>query len=303
MRVRAIALVLAAAGSVCGRASGGLYPPAPGPHVAIVDRGRPKAVIRIPAEPSEFVRFAASELAATIEQISGAKLPTVTGQSQEPVFTIWLGAKARAGRVAWDGLGRDGFVIRSAGDGLAICGNTDIGTVYGVYAFLEEHLGCRWFAAHKLGTVTPKMDTIRVGRIVSVQKPDYRFRHIGGMTLNSCGLKNRLSERVSVAGKRYGKVWGTAHTFARLLPTDQWHGPHPEYFAQVGPARKHPIARKSHGPQICTSTPEAARATARAVLDVFRSDPLLEMVTVGPNDGLLFCECRRCRALDEARGT
>ena len=43
-------------------------------------------------------------------------------------------------------LGNEGYVIRTVGDDLVIAGGQLRGNMYGVYGFLEDHLGCRWFA-------------------------------------------------------------------------------------------------------------------------------------------------------------
>jgi len=281
-----------------------LYPKAPGPYRTVVDDGHAKAAIVLSHAPSEFQRFAAEQLSAMLEKISGVRLPIFKGTPHGVQFCFFLGDKLKADRpVDWQAMGRDGFLMRSVPGGLLLCGNEDIGTVYSVYAFLEEQLGCRWFFPHAVGTVIPRATTIRVGRIDSVEIPDYRFRHVGGCTRDNWGLKNRLTERLTVAGKQYSKVWGTAHTFFKLLPMETYHEAHPEYFAEMNGVRSGPMERKSHGPQICTSNPEARRLTAEKVLAIFRDDPLLEMVNVGPNDGLRFCECTRCRSTDEGRCT
>jgi len=281
-----------------------LYPTAGGLYQTIVHEGEARAEIVLPREPREFQQFAAEELAAVIEQMSGVRLPIVATGAEAKEISLIIGDKARVGKaVDWRALGRDGFVMRSVPGGVVLCGNEDIGTVYAVYAFLEEQLGCRWFFPHKVGTVIPKTKTVQVGRFDCTRVPAYRFRHVGGASLENWGLKNRLTEGLQVAGRPYSKVWGTAHTFHKLLPMATYHPAHPEYFAQLAGARGAPVERKSHGPQICTSNPEATALTARNCLGVLSENPSLEMVNVGPNDGLRFCVCRRCRALDEGHCT
>jgi hypothetical protein len=49
-------------------------------------------------------------------------------------------------RAAAAELGPDGWLVRTAGERLFICGGGRQGTLYGIYAFLEDVLGCRWWA-------------------------------------------------------------------------------------------------------------------------------------------------------------
>ena len=67
-------------------------------------------------------------------------------------------------------LGKDGWIIRTAGARLFICGGGPQGTLYGIYAFLEDVLGCRWWA-HDAEHV-PTMPRIAVAPLdIRVQPP------------------------------------------------------------------------------------------------------------------------------------
>ena len=85
-----------------------------------------------------------------LEQMSGAKLPIVSDQEPQGPKEIILGDNAHLRKLGltidFASLGKEGYVIRTVGEHLVIAGGPLRGDMYGVYGFLEDHLGCRWFA-------------------------------------------------------------------------------------------------------------------------------------------------------------
>ena len=71
-------------------------------------------------------------------------------------------------KIDFAALGDEGFTIQTSGPHLVIAGGRLRGTMYGVYAFLEEVLGCRWYAPG--ASFIPKKPTIKIG------KPEYHRR-------------------------------------------------------------------------------------------------------------------------------
>src|SRR5262245_51318581 len=104
-------------------------------------------VVASNAIPSE--RYAAEELQRYVETITGAKLATVTDSEPARSAEILLGDNAHLKRlglkVEFNELGPEGFVLRTDHNKVIIAGGQPRGTLYGVYTFLEERLGVRWF--------------------------------------------------------------------------------------------------------------------------------------------------------------
>ena len=102
------------------------------------------------------------------------------------------------------------------------------------------------------------------------------------------------------AGKRdVGINWKWHfHTFIKLIPPEKYHAEHPEYFALVK-GKREVTDSKSHGNQLCTSNPDVIREVAKNMIAVLDKEPDIEIITLSPNDGGGFCECDKCRALDE----
>ena len=87
---------------------------------------------------------ASTELQSYLKQISGVEIPIVTDSTAPVAKEIVVGKTNREsdGEFNRDELGNDGLVIKSNGQKLFLVGGEKRGTLYAVYTFLEEYLGC-----------------------------------------------------------------------------------------------------------------------------------------------------------------
>ncbi|MBI3987886.1 MAG: DUF4838 domain-containing protein [Lentisphaerae bacterium] len=118
-------------------------------------------------------KTAAQELAVYLKRMSGADFAVgvVTGTVPERAICVGrLGAELPAD------LGLDGFVIQTKGHQLHIAGGTQQGTIYAVYAFLEEVLGCRWWTFNEEDV--PAMETPAIGELAIVKKPPFSMHDL-----------------------------------------------------------------------------------------------------------------------------
>ena len=301
MKFLRLLLLVLIAGRAALAATPGLYPAPPGPFTQIARKGHPAAQIILPAQPTELETFAASELQNYLARISDAKLPIVKeGERTAHRRSIFLGrtAKAAAAGVvpAEAVMGRDGFTIRSVSGGLIVQGRNDLGTLFGICELLERQFDVRWFMPGEIGEHIPRQPTLRLGSWDFTFKPSFRVRRVGE---GEWSLHQRMNAYVSVAGRSVGVNWKWHfHTFALLMPPEEYFATHPEYFALVKGERK-VTDSKTHGNQLCTSNPEVVREIARKMIATLDAEPDIEIIALSPNDGDGFCECANCRALDE----
>ena len=96
---------------------------------------------------SESEIYAAEQLARYLEYATGTRLDVVFDTEPEQKYEIIVGTTDRGDPVDREGLGVEGFEIRSEGSKLYICGGPTRGALYGVYEFLKEYVGCRFFAS------------------------------------------------------------------------------------------------------------------------------------------------------------
>lgn len=123
-------------------------------------------------------------------------------------------------------------------------------------------------------------------------EPAFTYRWMGtDQWAAEHGCNVNIPKEYQKKGEEYYRIWGSYHTLGRLLPPDEYFKSHPEYFALRGPLRT--------PEQLCLSHPEVQQIVAEALIGIIRDNPDLTAVTLGPQDNRLFCECDRCRALDE----
>ncbi len=135
--------------------------------------------IVLPAQASPSERHAASELQSYLEQASGARLPLVDDTAPGQQHEILLGNNSRLADLGlvinWKKLGKEGFTIKTRGGKLIIAGDGQRGTMYGVYTFLENYLGFRWFTS-KI-TRVPHLPTISLpAHLDDTQVPILEYR-------------------------------------------------------------------------------------------------------------------------------
>ena len=258
--------------------------------ILLVRDGQPLATIIVPAEAGYGERQAARELQTYVKKCSGAELPIQAVDEAIDGISIVLGDACRGLKHPAVG---DGFTIETVGKTINIAGGNQRGTLYGVYAFLEDELGIRWYTPDKIGEVVPRSKTIRVAPINRQEQPDFEYRWIGSGS--DWSARNRNNVGLPEIGVN---VFRSAHTFQTFLDPKKYFAEHPEWFALVGGERRI-FDSTTHLNQICTSNPEAVEEVIKNMRAFLDKNPETDMVTLFPNDGMGFCECDACKALDE----
>lgn len=117
----------------------------------------PATIFFAPTAP-RLEKVAARELAAYLGRISGRQFTAAPAPEAIPERAVLLGTASP--RPA-EPLSDQGYLIRADGQQLHIRGGSPRGTIYGVYGFLENHLGCRFWSRNE--EFVPSRKTIRIG--------------------------------------------------------------------------------------------------------------------------------------------
>ncbi len=266
----------------------------------LVRNGRSSYKISIGREASPSERHAAEELQRYLEEMSGAKLPIVTEEGGSRL--ILVGNSGVTDRLKLSvtprEVGLEGFRLKTAGRRVLIAGGRRRGTMYGVYAFLEK-LGCRWFTREV--TRVPKMRTVRAGPLDEVQKPAFEYREPFFTEAFDAdwAARNKVNgNSMQLDERRGGKVsyYPFVHSFYQLIPPEKHFQDHPEYFSLIDGKRR--IERG----QLCLSNPEVVKLGTQALLRWIEQRPEATIYSVSQNDWEGWCECDRCRRLEEEEG-
>ena len=260
-------------------------------------------VIGSDCSPSE--RYAAQELQTFLEQICGAKLPISTEAVDGPMILVGKSPALDALplKIDFESLGDEGLVIKTVGPHLVLAGGRKRGTMYAVYEFLDKYLGCRWFTA---GGPTPAVS--RIPRRKTIELPDIDYRKVPALWYRETNYKEARdgdwSARVRLnhsskhggSGITYKSPPGHAHTFRRLVRSENNFERDPEWFALINGKRV------PHG-QPCLTNPDVAAHVIGGVRNRL-SQSGANVVSVSQNDGQThYCRCDKCAALAEYEGS
>lgn len=261
-------------------------------HLVLAENESSDYSIVVPDSATTVTRAAADTLAAFISRMSGATLPVVKQSEAGKGNLLWLGCRPGDPALQFpDTLGSDGFAIRFDGKNILIAGNTPAGTQNGVYAFLEDYLGCRFYAND--GMMVPRTSIITLQPVPTTQKPAFSFREIHGPEpLNHAWRDWHRVHRKEENSPEWGMF---VHTFQKLVPVDEWFASHPEYFSQVGGVR---IADG----QLCLSNPAVFDLVMKNLRTEMALKPNALYWSVSQNDTYKNCECAACRRLDSLYG-
>ena len=122
-------------------------------------------------------KYAAEQLVKYGEQVIGKRLPIVNDElGGEAVISVGHTARLSGSGVAADAaeLKNDGFVVKSKGKTLFLCGGGERGTLYAVYDFLEYFLGVKWLTADV--TYIPENPTACVYKADRKEIPAFDYR-------------------------------------------------------------------------------------------------------------------------------
>jgi len=260
--------------------------------------GQTEFRIVVADDATEAEKYAAQELAAYLGKLSGATFPVessaATGTKAGDAPTIRL-------KFAAD-FGGEEYELKAGGKNLTITGGRPRGVLYGVYALLEDCLGCRWHTRDC--EKVEKKDSLTLPGDLSVRvKPRLESREVFWTEAFSdadWAARNRLnSSHAKLSGKHGGKiVYGPfVHTFNLILDPGKHFAQHPEYFSLVKGQR---ISAQA---QLCLTNPEVLQAAIKTVKEWIAKDPKANIFSVSQNDWHNPCECPNCKAIDDAEGS
>lgn len=295
-------------------------------QVSLVRDGAARAVLVTADTPTATTRYAADELVWHVKQATGVALAIVP-ESNAPSdlhTRVYLGDTETGRRFGIDTehLPREAFILRSVGNDLFIAGhegegeplsthNPNAGTLFGVYEFLERHLGARWLWPGELGTFVPKTDTVECWSANETTVPALAYRGlrlsrigsvINGRPMEPEDARIGFSPEVATA---YGQALQVLLRRHRMGGWDakppsghlfygwwkRYGKEHPEWFAlRTDGTRGHPDPDYDNTP-MC----ESNEALQDFVIEQWDGE---STILLGPVDRPGRCICDNCRAWD-----
>ena len=262
----------------------------------------------IVVDPSagESVQLAAQELQTWIKEVSGATLPIVGPDDGVVGKRLVVGCNAVSAKllpgVQVPSDSDDGVNWCSVGGDIVLWGGAKRGTLYSVYSFLEEELGCRWYSSKV--SVAPKSERYAFRRLDHHETPSIKMRDdlyydvitnprfSGRIRNNHVPLVGRDGAVIPFSSERF---WGV-HTFDMMVPQSEYFADHPEYYSLRDGVRT------GGRTQLCLSNPDVLDITIASMRRIMRENPDYLIYSLTQNDNQDYCECPECQAIAEQYG-
>lgn len=276
-----------------------------GQPLVLAEKGKTRYQIVIPEKASPSEKYSAEELARYLKKITGAEFPIVPDSGGKKETEILIGRNHRLSSenitIDWRQLRPDGYILRTVGNRLLIAGDPPRGTLYGVYCFLEEHLGCRWFTPEV--EQIPQKSRLEVPALNVKYVPPLEYREVFWtecMRNADFAARHRLNGNHYPLEDRHGGravvYYPFVHSFDLLIPP-KLYDTHPEYFPLINGQRVKGYVQR------CLSNPEVVKLAKERVRQWLKEHPEATIISVSQNDTFNYCQCEKCKALDEAEGS
>lgn len=273
----------------------------------VFSNGRTSYSIVVSSKASESEKIAASELKYYIDSIGNVNIPILNsgrGSKGKRIIIGWnIDSRLLFPQLMEPAHNDDGFTYKSKNGDIIIIGGKDRGTMYGVYSFLENELGCRWLAEDC--TVIPARNNYSFNCLDHTERPcfDYRsalFTECKDLNFRvHCRLNESIltSPRKPLPQKGGTHYFLSPHTMHILLPIDKYYADHPDYYALVKGKRE------KDKTQPCFTHPDVLKICVDELRSLMKAYPDIEIFEVSALDNNKDCECERCKMQKDKLGS
>jgi hypothetical protein len=262
-------------------------------------------VILVPADAAPAEATAARELRTCLREVTGADLPILPeteAPKDKPFVAVGpcrlLGTLLPTLDLAK--VGFDGIVIKTVGANLVLAGPRPRGTLYAVYTFLEDVVGCRWWTSTE--QTLPTRPTLAIPDLDVVYAPPLRSREAfyRDAFAGPFAAKLKINGHFERIPPEYGghlSILGWCHTFFQILPPETYFAAHPEWYSEINGTRS------AEGTQLCLTNAAMRAEFVRVAKERIRQDPNAGLISVSQNDWGGRCQCAACRDLEQQEGS
>jgi len=270
--------------------------------VEIARRGKAAAKIVVSADAGETEKWAADELAFFLHLSTGCAIPVVADATPYQNRLLVGEGAARLAGTGFDAksLQPEEIIVQTAGHDLILAGGSPRGTLYAVYTFLEDVVGCRWWTQAVWNV--PRKPSLVVGPVSIRYAPPLEYREpFWFVAFDPFWAARNKVNGIKAGGddRRGGRhvYEGFVHTFYSLIPPERYFASHPEWFSEINGKRTFENA------QLCLTNEEMRVELVKNLRIKLRDNPGATIASVSQNDCFNPCTCPRCRAVDEEEGS
>jgi hypothetical protein len=271
-------------------------------HV-LFENGKTDYSIVIGTESSESEKWAAQELQRSLFEISGAEFPIKTDESETGNHEIIIGYNRHTsvllnGETPKPDENDETYFYENSGSNILLWGGSKRGSMYAVFSFLENELGCRWYTPAV--TVFPSREKYEFTYLKHSESPSIQVRNdFYYEAFNpDWAARNKINGAMSFREQQGGvEGYWSVHTFYPLMPPAEFYDKHPEYYSLIDGKRIHDHA------QLCLTNPDVLNIITERLKETIRKNPDYLIYSVSQNDWRNPCQCDKCQAIAKKEGS
>ena len=270
--------------------------------VGIARRGRAVADVVVAADAAEAEKQAARELAFFLHIVTGADFAVVPAAAPDRTRLLVgeAAAKLAGADFAASTYKAEEIVVRTQGRDLILAGGSPRGTLYAVFTFLEDVVGCRWWtpAAWHMPwkrSLAIKPVSIRYAPPLEYREPFWfvAFDPVWAGWMKANGIRAGADDLHGGSHIYEGFV----HTFYALISPEKYFPAHPEWFSEIKGQRTHQSA------QLCLTNEAMRKELVKNLKERLALNRQATIASVSQNDCYNPCTCARCSAIDAEEGS
>lgn len=220
--------------------------------------------------------YAAQQLQRYIRYALGTELVLVSDSEAAAEHEILVGNTTRTS-VKTEDFGNEEYIIKAEDGNLIITGGEQRGTLYGVYSFLEDHIGCRFFTEDC--EIIYKAESITIPADLDKHfVPDLEYRDID---------EKEARSGEGAAKRKINSSFCRAMTYSQGSSVDFAGGAFVHTMSTV-----YDLGLESRQP--CFSSEENYLKVLEKTRKILKSNPNAEIISVTQNDNNNHCTCKEC---------
>ncbi len=283
----------------------------------LFSEGATEYSIALDMNASDSERWAAQELQSWLGKISNAYFPIIEYNDER--FDSW----GAVHKIIYVGYGKpvaeltsyaepeyrdESFRYLNKDSNIFIFGGKQRGTMYGVFSFLENELGCRWYTPTV--ELIPQKKTFSFDTLIYEDGPgiqvrnDFYYLAFDPVWAARNKMNGRHSGGLAVHTQPGGvESYWKVHTFYYFMPPDEFFEDHPEYFSLKDGKRITDRAESwAERGQLCLSNKDVLKIITERLIEEIKQHPGHRIYSVSQNDWRNPCECDQCQAIVERYG-
>ena len=206
-----------------------------------------------------------------------------------------------------------GYIIKTFGNSVIIAGESERGTLFGTYGFLEDDFGVRFLTSEY--EHIPALSSVPLYVHDDREIPDFKYRSLYYQPAKDLKFAAKMKSEVayaSIDGTSVGGTWMTfvknaVHSFDALVPAATYYDAHPDWYSAKEWSKSQPcLSNGLNDDGTLDDTDSYIRKMIEVSTDMLiREHESAEYFYISQNDNQNVCTCEKClkqvQALDGSR--